>query len=51
MAAMDRINRAMRRGTVKLLAEGSDVRWAMRSENRTPRYTTRLEELAVARTR
>ena len=51
MAAMDRINRAMGRGTVKLLAEGNDVRWAMRSENRTPRYTTRLEELAVARTR
>ncbi|WP_305045071.1 Y-family DNA polymerase [Geoalkalibacter sp.] len=49
MAAMDRINRAMGRGTVKLLAEGSDVRWAMRSENRTPRYTTRLEELAVAK--
>lgn len=51
MEAMDRINAAMGRGTIKLSAEGSDLRWAMRSENRTPRYTTRLEELAVARTR
>lgn len=51
MEAMDRINGAMGRGTIKLSSEGSDCRWAMRSENRTPRYTTRLEELAVARSR
>lgn len=51
MEAMDRINGAMGRGTIKLSAEGNDRRWAMRSENRTPRYTTRLEELAVARAR
>jgi DNA polymerase V len=50
MAAMDRINGRMGRGTVKLLAEGSDPRWAMRAERRTPRYTTRLEEVAVAST-
>lgn len=49
MAAMDHINRAYGRGTVKLGAEGNDPRWAMRSERRTPRYTTRLEELAVAK--
>jgi DNA polymerase V len=48
MAAMDRINQTMGRGIVKLLAEGTDVRWAMRSERRTPLYTTRLDELAVA---
>ncbi len=47
MEAMDKINRSMGRGAVKLLAEGSDPRWAMRSERRTPRYTTRLDELAV----
>jgi DNA polymerase V len=48
MAAMDRINQSMGSGTVKLLAEGCDPRWAMRSQNRSPRYTTRLEEVAVA---
>ena len=51
MEAIDRINTAMGRGTVNLLAEGTDPRWAMRSEKRSLRYTTRLEELAVARTR
>ena len=49
MAAMDQINRAYGRGTVKLGTEGCDQRWAMRAERRTPRYTTRLEELAVAK--
>lgn len=49
MEAIDRINSRMGRGTVRLCAEGTDLRWAMRAENRTPRYTTRLDELAVAR--
>lgn len=49
MAAMDQINRAYGRGTVKLGAEGCDPRWAMRAERRTPRYTTHLDELAVAK--
>jgi len=49
MAAMDHINRAYGQGTVKLGAEGCDPRWAMRSERRTPRYTTNLEELAEAK--
>jgi DNA polymerase V len=49
MAAMDQINQAYGRGTVKLGAEGCDPRWAMRAERRTPRYTTHLEELAVAK--
>lgn len=50
MAAMDAINRAMGSGTVKLLAEGNDPRRAMRARLRSPRYTTRLDELPVART-
>jgi DNA polymerase V len=49
MAAMDHINRAYGRGTVKLGAEGCDPRWAMRAERRTPRYTTHLDELAEAK--
>lgn len=51
MEAMDRINRSMGKGTVKLLVEGNDQRWAMRAERRTPRYTTRLDELALAKSR
>jgi DNA polymerase V len=47
MTAVDRINRMMGRGTIKLLAEGTDQRWAMKAEKRTPRYTTRLDELPV----
>lgn len=49
MSAMDRLNKEFGRGTVKLLAEGTDAQWAMRSERRTPRYTTRLDELPVAK--
>jgi DNA polymerase V len=47
MTAVDRINQMMGRGTIKLLAEGTDQRWAMKAEKRTPRYTTRLDELPV----
>jgi DNA polymerase V len=48
MEAMDRINRSMGKWAVKLLAEGSDHRWALRADWRTPRYATRLDELVVA---
>jgi len=48
MEAVDRINVCWGRGAIKLLAEGDDPRWAMKSGSRTPRYTTRLDELAVA---
>ena len=49
MTAVDRINQMMGRGTIKLLAEGTDQRWAMKAERRTPRYTTRLNEVPVAK--
>ena len=45
MEALDRVNRAYGRGTVKLLAEGCEAEWAMKAEKRSPRYTTRLEEI------
>ena len=51
MTAIDRINQMMGRGTIKLLAEGIDQRWAMKAEKRTPRYTTRLDELPVVRSK
>ena len=49
MAALDRINGTMGRGTVRLLGEGDDPRWAMRVSHRSPRFTTCLAELPQAR--
>ena len=48
MAVMDSINRVWGRGTLHTGAAGTLQRWAMRSENRSPRYTTQCEELPVA---
>ncbi len=45
MATMDAINREFGRGMVRSGASGVVQRWAMRSENRSPRYTTRWDEL------
>lgn len=47
MKAMDRINNRMGSGTLKLLGEGTHPSWAMRRENRSKRYTTEWNELAV----
>ena len=49
MGALDRINQVWGRGTVRTAAAGFTQQWAMRSENRTPRYTTSWQELPVAR--
>lgn len=49
MATVDAINRRQGRGAVRFAGEGCDRPWAMRSKSRTPCYTTRWEELAVAR--
>jgi DNA polymerase V len=49
MAAMDTINREFGRGTLRSGACGVKQRWAMRAENRSPRYTTRWDELPVVR--
>ena len=48
MATLDQINRRMGSGTVQLLGEGIRKSWAMKRENVSPRYTTELDELAVA---
>ena len=48
MAIMDSINRVWGRGTLRSGAAGTSQLWAMRSENRSPRYTTKWEELPVA---
>lgn len=47
MRTLDRINRSMGSGTVRLLGEGCDTSWAMRRDHRTKRYTTEWAELAV----
>ena len=48
MAAMDAINAEFGRDTVRTGANGTDKRWAMRSGNRSPRFTTQWDELPIA---
>jgi DNA polymerase V len=47
MTAMDDINRQWGAGTIRYAAVGFKNRWKMRSARRSPRYTTRWEELVV----
>lgn len=49
MAAVDAVNLQFGRGTLRLGASGTEQRWAMRSESRSPRFTTRWDELPIAR--
>ena len=48
MAAMDAVNRAFGRNTLRAAASGIANTWAMRAGNRSPCYTTRWEELPNA---
>lgn len=48
-AALDAINAEWGTGTVKFAAEGVFRGWKPKSERRTPRYTTRWDELKVVR--
>lgn len=45
MEALDALNNRFGRDTVTLASAGLTPRWAMRSENKTPAYTTRWDEL------
>ncbi len=47
MHALDMINRDYGHGTVRAGVSGFTQRWAMRNENRSPRYTTRWDELPI----
>jgi DNA polymerase V len=55
MAAVDHLNREHGKGTVGLAAAGlpgsgsAGRAWAMERERKSPRYTTRFDELPVAR--
>ena len=48
MAALDALNQRFGRDSVHLGSAGLAPRWAMRSENKTPCYTTRWDELPKA---
>ena len=51
MAAVDRLNREMGRDTVRFGLPRQGTAWALRCERRTPRYTTRLDELMRVKAR
>ncbi len=47
---VDRLNATLGRGTVRILSAGpKDAAWKLRAEYRSPRWTTRWEELPVAK--
>ena len=50
MAAADALNLHYGRGTVRTATAGSDQRWQMRRERMSPCYTTRIEDVPVAKT-
>lgn len=49
MQIVDNINQAWGRNTVQFAAAGISKEWKMRQARRSPRYTTRLDELPVVK--
>ena len=50
--SMDKPNAALGRDTVRILGVGpKDAAWKLRAEHRSPRWTTRWDELPKARAR
>lgn len=49
MAVMDTVNRGAGRGTLQLAAAGITNAWAMKRDHMSPAYTTRWDELPIAR--
>ncbi len=49
MSTLDNVNFAMRDDVVKFAASGTNRDWKMRQELRSPRYTTRWEEMYVVK--
>ena len=45
---IDLMNRRMGSATIKSAGEGIEQRWKMKAGNKSPGYTTRWKELAVA---
>lgn len=50
MEAMDHLNMRFGRGTVGMASALQASGWAMRQDRRTPRYTTELRDIPIART-
>ncbi len=49
MGVMDSINRRMGKGSMTIAASGTQQRWAMRRDSKSPNYTTDWDELPEAR--
>lgn len=53
MEAMDKVNKRFGKGTVHVAStevpEQDESGWRMRQERRTPRYTTKINEIPIAR--
>ncbi|MFC3627146.1 Y-family DNA polymerase [Vogesella amnigena] len=49
MAVMDRVNAEYGRGALRLASEGLQRGWAMRQEQRSPRWTTHWDEIPLIR--
>jgi DNA polymerase V len=49
MAAMGTLNARFGRGTMFIAAIGTKRAWKLRAEHHSPRYTTRMAELRIAR--
>lgn len=49
MPVLDKINRKMGKGTIKLASDGIDPGWKMKTGNKSPAYTTRWDELPIVR--
>lgn len=49
MATVDKLNRELGRGTIQLGVPRQHNAWTLRSERRTPRYTTQWRELLKVR--
>ncbi|MDD2793119.1 MAG: Y-family DNA polymerase [Sediminibacterium sp.] len=47
MSTIDNVNFSMRNDVVKFAASGTKCNWKMRQELRSPRYTTRWEEICI----
>ncbi|SNY97914.1 Y-family DNA polymerase [Halomonas sp. hl-4] len=47
MATVDKLNRELGRGTIQMGLPRKGNAWALRSERRTPRYTTQWSELLI----
>ena len=49
MTALDQVNGRFGKKTMVLASEGMNRPWSLRSDHRSPRYTTRLSDLPVVR--